>query len=474
MPWDPAMSRGTRLECERGSLQRSPAGQHSVDEVRQEEMTNTSIDLQELRKRIAEKAKAEPRHRFWGLYTHVWKLNVLDEAYRLAKKNGGAPGSDGVCFEDIEAEGVGPLLEDLSRELREKTYQPLPSRRVEIPKTGGTRMLKVPAIRDRIVQGALRLICEPIFEEDFQPGSFGYRPGRSAHQALERIRGGLYKGLRQVINLDLAGFYDSVRHDLLLGKLALRIQDPDILALCKKILKASGKRGLPQGSVIGPLWANVFLNDVDKMLEQAQNVTAGKAFECVRYIRWADDLLVLVSGYAKGGPWAPRVEKRLREEFGKLDLTVNEAKSSVVDFSRGEAFDFLGYNFRLVRHRSRPGKKVVLARPQRKRRTDFLHSLRDALHKHLHHPVEWVVRRIINPRVRGWVQYFRWGNSTPDLSFVRWQVEKKVRLFASRQRPKGCGCSWSKWSLQTIYKEWGLYADYRVLWRQQVANEHVP
>jgi RNA-directed DNA polymerase len=437
-------------------------------------MTNTSIELQELRKRIAEKAKAEPRHRFWGLYTHVWKLNVLEAAYRLAKKNGGAPGSDGVSFEDIEADGRERLLGDLSCELREKTYRPLPSRRVEIPKDGGIRILKVPAIRDRIVQGALRLICEPIFEADFQPGSYGYRPGRSAHQALDRVLGGLRRNLHRVINLDLAGFYDNVRHDVLLRKLATRIQDPDILGLCKRILKAAGRRGLPQGSVIGPLWANVFLNDVDRMLEQAQKVTRGRANECIRYARWADDLIVLVGGHPQGSQWAPVVEKRLREEIGKLGLSVNEAKSSVVDFSRGEAFDYLGYRFQWIAHRSKPGKRFILARPQRKRRTRFLRSLRMVLRKHRHHPVQWVVRREINPRVRGWVQYFRWGNASRDLSFVRWQVETKVRKFASRQRPKGCGCSWSKWSHQTVYNEWGLYSDYRVLWRQLTPRGHVP
>ncbi len=437
-------------------------------------MIKTSIDLQELRKRIAEKAKAEPRHRFWGLYTHVWKLNVLGEAYRLAKKNGGAPGSDGVTFERIETEGVEHLLNEISLELREKTYRPLPCRQVKIPKDGGTRTLKIPAIRDRIVQGALRLISEPIFESDFQPGSYGYRPGRKAHDALDRVREGLHKNLNQVINLDLAGFYDNVRHDVLLEKLAERIQDADVLWLCKSILKASGRRGLPQGSVIGPLWANAALNDVDRMLEQAQKATTDGTFEGVRYTRWADDLVVLVSSHRSKSHWAPKVEKRIREEFGKLDLPINEAKSSVVDFSRGEAFVFLGYRFRRVAHRSKPGKTMIIARPRRKRRTQFLRGLRMVLRKHLHHPVEWVVQKLINPRVRGWVQYFRWGNSGPDLSFVRWQVEKKIRKFASRQRPKGCGCAWSKWSHQTLYKEWGLHADYRVLWRQQKTSAHVP
>jgi RNA-directed DNA polymerase len=237
-------------------------------------MTNTSIGVQELRTRIGEKAKAEPEHRFWGLYTHVWKLNVLKEAYRLAKQNHGAPGVDGVTFEHLETQGIEGFLEALSQELQNKSYRPLPCRQVNIPKEGGkVRGLKIPAIRDRVVQGAVRLILEPIFEADFQPGSYGYRPNRKAHQALERVTAGLNKRLHQVIDLDLKSYFDTVRHDLLLAKLARRVQDDDVLWLCKSILKSGGQRGLPQGSVIGPLWANVFLNEVDRMLEQAQVAT---------------------------------------------------------------------------------------------------------------------------------------------------------------------------------------------------------
>jgi RNA-directed DNA polymerase len=213
-------------------------------------MTKTSIGVQELRKRIGEKAKAEPRHRFWGLYTHVWKLDVLREAYRLARKNNGAPGVDGVSFSQIEEEGAEVLLSILSRELREKTYRPLPCRQVNIPKEGGkVRGLKIPAIRDRVVQGAVHLILEPIFEADFQPGSYGYRPGRTAHQALDRVKEGLWKRLHHVIDLDLASYFDTVRHDLLLSKIAKRVQDDDMMWMCKRILRSGGKRGLPQGSV---------------------------------------------------------------------------------------------------------------------------------------------------------------------------------------------------------------------------------
>lgn len=429
-------------------------------------MINTSIGVQELRKRIGEKAKAEPQHRFWGLYTHVWKLDVLREAYRLAKQNNGAPGVDGVSFRQIEAQGVEKLLEELSRELQEKTYRPLPCRQVNIPKEGGkVRGLKIPAIRDRVVQGAIRLILEPIFEADFQPGSFGYRPNRNPHQALERVREGLYKRLHRVIDLDLAAYFDSVRHDLLLSKLARRIMDDDMMWLCKLILKASGKRGLPQGSVVGPLWANVFLNDVDRMLEKAQVVTKQGQYEVVRYTRFADDLVVLVSSHPQQKRWVAFTERRLREEIGKLDLTINEEKSRMLDFSVGEPLNFLGYTFRWVQQRKTPGKMMVLCRPQKKKRTRFLRGLAVTLRAHLHHSILEVVRRVVNPRVRGWVNFFRWGNSGQDLSFVNWEVERKVRRFATRQRPKRKGGrGWTTWSKQEIYGQWGLFSDYHVSW----------
>jgi len=441
-------------------------------------MTKTSIGVQELRKRIGEKAKAEPHHRFWGLYTHVWKLDTLEEAYRLAKQKDGAPGVDGETFEQIEALGRERYLEELSRELREKSYRPLPCRRVEIPKEGGkVRTLKIPAIRDRVVQGALRLVLEPIFEADFQPGSYGYRPNRTAHEALERVRGGLYKHLHQVIDLDLKSYFDTVRHDLLLTKLARRIDDDDVMWLSKSILKAGGRRGLPQGSVIGPLWANVFLNDVDKMLEQAQAAAKQGAYEVVRYTRFADDLVVLCSSHPRAAHWAAVVERRLREALAKLDLTVNEEKTRTVDFGSGETFDFLGYTFRWVDQDGQPGKKMVLSRPQKKKRTQLLQKVGETLRRALHLTVEKVVQELVNPIVRGWVNYFRWGNPAQDFSFVSWQVDMKVRRFASRQQPKRRGGrGWTTWSTEEIHGKWGLFSDYRVSWcsRSRTAAPHKP
>src|SRR5499426_2685182 len=212
-------------------------------------MTAAPVSLQDLRRRIYVKAKAEKDWRFWGLYVHVSKLDTLRAAYAVAKENDGAPGIDGVTFEAIEAAGVEAFLAQLRDELVARTYRPVRNRRVEIPKDGGTkvRVLGVPSIRDRVVQGALKLILEPIFEADFHDGSYGYRPRRKAHDAVARVTMAIIKGKTQVIDLDLAAYFDSVRHDLLVGKVACRIQDAEILHLLKMMLKASGKRGVPQG-----------------------------------------------------------------------------------------------------------------------------------------------------------------------------------------------------------------------------------
>src|SRR2546427_8876091 len=213
-----------------------------------------SIGLQDLRRRLYVKAKADTDWRFWGLYVHVAKLETLRAAYDLAKRNNGAPGIDGVTFEAIEAAGVDTFLAQLRDELAARTYRPLRNRRVEIPKDDGkkVRVLGIPAIRDRVVQGALKLILEPIFEAGFHDGSYGYRPKRKAHDALARVTKAILGGKMQVIDLDLAAYFDTVRHDLLVGKVARRVQDAEILHLLTLMLKAPGKRGVPQGGVTTP------------------------------------------------------------------------------------------------------------------------------------------------------------------------------------------------------------------------------
>ena len=190
-------------------------------------------------------------------------------AYQEAKANDGAPGLDGVSFENIESQGVEEFLESIQKELLARTYKPTKNRRVEIPKGGGkTRRLGIPTIRDRVVQGAVKLILEAIFEADFHNSSFGYRPKRSAHQALDRVVHGLVQGLTRVIDVDLRSYFDNLRHPILLGKLAKRVEDPEILHLVKQVLKANGKRGVPQGGVLSPLLANVYLNELDQAMEE--------------------------------------------------------------------------------------------------------------------------------------------------------------------------------------------------------------
>src|SRR5436309_8266854 len=254
-------------------------------------MTTVPISLQDLRRRLYGKAKAEKDWRFWGLYVHVTKLETLRTAYEVAKKNNGAPGLDGVTFGAIEAAGVERFLAELRDALVARTYRPLRNRHVEIPKDSGkVRVLGIPAIRDRVVQGALKLILEPIFEADFHDGSYGYRPMRTAHQAVGRVTGAIAENKTQVIDLDVAAYFDTVRHDLLLGQVARRVRDSAILHVLKLMLTASGKRGVPQGGVISPLLANIYLNEVDAMLERAREVSREGQYTRVQYARYADDL----------------------------------------------------------------------------------------------------------------------------------------------------------------------------------------
>src|SRR2546426_7317269 len=223
------------------------------------EMTKTPSSLQDLRRSLYVKAKAEPTWRFWGLYIQVCKRETLQEAYQMAKSNDGAPGIDGVTFEAIEESGVEDFLKQIRDELVSNTYRPMRARKKEIPKDGGkkVRVLSIPAIRDRVVQGALKLILEPIFEADFQPGSYGYRPKRTAHQAVNRVAQAIVEGKTRIIDIDLRAYFDNVQHYLLLEKVARRVQDDEVMHLLKMMLKATGKKGGPQGGGMTPLTQKV-------------------------------------------------------------------------------------------------------------------------------------------------------------------------------------------------------------------------
>jgi RNA-directed DNA polymerase len=422
-------------------------------------MTTAPISLQDLRRRLYVKAKAEKDWQFWGLYVHVSKLETLCAAYAVAKQNDGAPGIDGVTVEAIEAAGVEAFLAQLRAELISRTDRPLRTRRVEIPKEGGQiRVLGIAAIRDRVVQGALKLILEPIFEADFHDGSYGYRPKRTAQQAVDRVAEGIVRNKTRVIDVDLAAYFDRERHDVLLAKVARRVNDRDILHLLKLILKASGKRGVPQGGGISPLLSNIYLNEVDAMLEWVKAVNRNGQHTYVEYVRYADDLVILVNNDRRQDWLMEAVPRRLQEELAKLDVQRNEEKSRIVDLSRGESFGFLGFDFRRVR--SLRGRWRPQYTPKRKTRMALLQELKEVFRRYRSQPVEALIAEI-NPKLRGWINYFRIGHAHRCFAIVRRWVERKVRRHMMRARNRR-GFGWKRWSTAWLHDTLGLFADYRV------------
>jgi RNA-directed DNA polymerase len=422
-------------------------------------MTKASIQLQELRRKIYRKAKTEKHWRFWGLYCHICKDEVLQESYRLAKANDGAPGIDGKSFDEIEAEGVVGFLEGIRQELLTRTHRPLPNRRVEIPKGNGkTRTLGIPTIKDRVVQGALKLILEPIFEADFKDCSYGYRPKRHAHQAIDRVTAGMLYGLTRVVDIDLSGYFDNIRHHILLEKIARRVQDDEVMHVIKLILKANGTKGVPQGGIISPLLSNLYLNEVDELMERAREVTKRKGYYNLDYVRSADDMVILVHRHPNEDWLLEKVQKRLKEEFDKLQVQMNEEKTKVVNLKEGGCFSFLGFDFRL--NRNREGALYVSKTPRKKKYKEIGKKVKAALKANWNKPLNEVIQTL-NIIIRGWVNYFRIGNSNSTFDKVRNYIEKKVRRFVMR-RKKLKGFGWKLWSREDIYQKWGLYNDYRI------------
>jgi len=424
------------------------------------EMTKAPSSLQDLRRSLYVKAKAEPAWRFWGLYVHVCKMETLQEAYQMAKANDGAPGIDGVTFETIEEGGVEGFLRQIRDELITNTYRPMRARKKEIPKDGGkkVRVLSIPSIRDRVVQGALKLILEPIFEADFQSGSYGYRPKRTAHQAVNRVAQAIVESKTRIIDLDLRAYFDNVQHYLLLEKVARRVRDDAVMHLLKMMLKATGEKGVPQGGVISPLLSNLYLTEVDRMLEKAIDTTRYGKYTSIRYARFADDLVILIDAHPRHDWLMKAVNRRLREELAKLRVEINEEKSRVVDLAKGDSFGFLGFEFRRIL--SLKGVWRPNYTPKLKKRTALLGKLRDMFRRFASQPVGRVVE-LINPILRGWVNYFAVGHSSRCFSFVKDWVEKKVRRHLMRAR-KRKGFGWQRWSRRWLYDELGLFKDYRV------------
>ena len=423
-------------------------------------MTKAPIDPQELRRRMYRKAKSNRKHRFWGIFTHITKREVLEKAYLQAKRNGGAPGIDGQTFEDIESSGREAFLEGLRDELLRGTYRPQGNRTVEILKGDGKkRKLQIPCIRDRVVQGALKWVIEPIFEADFCPNSYGFRPGRSPHRALAEVRRSLYRRMSTVIDVDLSRYFDTIRHDTLLRKIARRVEDPDVLHLVKQTIKAGGKIGVPQGGPFSPLAANIYLNEVDWYFDAIRQRTTEGEYEQVNYHRFADDIVITVNGHYTKWRWAPRALQRLREQIEPLGLVLNTEKTKVVDTLSGEAFGFMGFDIRRVPNREK-SRYFFLLTPRKKARLAIKTKIREIISNGGATQVKELVNQI-NAALAGWVAYFRVGNSSDAFNEVRDYLEMKLRLLLTRRKKKR-GVGWRRWSSEHLYKVLGLYRDWKI------------
>ena len=425
-------------------------------------MIKAPISLQHLRHRIYFKAKSDKAHRFWGIFVHIAKMETLQEAYRLSKRNGGAHGIDGLTFEAVEAMGRDRFIKGIREDLLAGRYKPRKNRRVEIPKDNGkVRVLQIPCIRDRVVQGALKLILEAIFEADFCQNSYGYRPKRSPHHALAEVRRSVMRRMSNVIDVDLSSYFDNIQHAKLLSLIARRVQDPLVLRLVKQIIKATGKIGVPQGGPFSPLAANIYLNEVDWAFDEIRRKTAEGPYEAVNYHRFSDDIVITVSGHHTKRGWAKRALERLQEELEPLGVTLNRDKTRVVNVLKGESFGFLGFDFRRVPKRGENGY-LILMTPKKKARKNVKARIREIIHKSGAIPAQEVISKI-NLVLKGWVNYFRVGNSSRAFSEVRDYTEMKVRtLLTRRKRRKKRSIGWRRWSNEYLYGVLKLYWDWKI------------
>jgi RNA-directed DNA polymerase len=386
-----------------------------------------------LQKSLYRAAKQNRNRRFHALYDKMHRFDVLERAWAEVARKGGAPGSDGVTIESIEKAGVDGFLRELQAELAQSRYRPFPVRRVTIPKRNGDhRHLGVPAVRDRVVQAAAKIVLEPVFEADFADCSYGFRPRRSAHQALDRIRAGIVAGRKWIVDADIAGFFDSIDHGLLLAMLRERISDRRVLDLIGLWLRAGvfdgqallhPETGTPQGGVISPLLANVYLNRLD----QAWGRHRVRLGEMTRY---ADDL-VIACGSRDRAEAALGVLKRLLHELG---LEAHAAKTRIVCLAGGaESFDFLGYTFRMMRTRRNRRRLYAACFPSRAAVAAARDRIRDLT------PVDRIGKPLImivadlNGFLRGRGNYFRRGNSTMAFRQIDQFAWERLARFNARK-----------------------------------------
>jgi RNA-directed DNA polymerase len=409
-------------------------------------------------------AKVDPGRRFHALRDKVFRRDVLWRAWVTVYRNGGASGIDRTTLVDVEEYGATRLLDELAAELRNGSYRPLPARRVLIPKPGTDekRPLSIPSVRDRIVQAALKMVLEPVFEADFLPCSYGFRPKRSPHDALQVAIDEAWRGRRWVVETDIADCFSAIPHDELMRAVEERVCDQAVLKLLRAILRAGVMEdglvrrpvtGAAQGGVISPLLCNVYLHRID----QAWSVREHGVL-----VRFADDVLVM----CKSREQADAALLRLRDLLAELGLRPKEAKTRIVALQvGGEGFDFLGFHHRLVRSRSRDGRRPVtfLARwPADKAMQHARDRVRELTNRRrLRLPVSEVVQDI-NTFLRGWTGYFRYGHSAERFSKIRQYVRTRIALFISKRHRRSR--HYGTWALLNYTPdEFGLISLYGIV-----------
>lgn len=401
-------------------------------------MLKTPENIRELQRKLYRKAKQEKEYRFYLLYDKVYRLDILNHAYRLVKANKGAPGIDGETFESIEERegGAEKYLEEIAGVLKRKDYKPQAVRRVYIPKAaGGKRPLGIPVIKDRVVQMAVKIVIEPIFEADFQEFSYGFRPKRNAHQAVEDVKRHLLSGKTDVIDADISKYFDTIPHNKLMQLVAKRIVDKQILKLIKMWLKTpiveeredgkkeykGNEKGTPQGGVISPLLANIYLNVLDTLwVDKKVQDRLG-----ARMVRYADDSVILCRGNTD------RILKGVKLVLENLGLTLNEEKTRVVD-AHQESFNFLGFSIGIKRGK-KTGKIYPHTEPSKKALKHIRSEIKQLTTERFSAtPTEMVIRRV-NEVARGWVGYFRFGNCAKTMSSFKRYLVYRMRIYLRRK-----------------------------------------